>query len=74
MNGRWLWRRKVKKQHSAEVFDRALDVTDAVAVRQFVEAVVAKFGAADICVTNAEAARQGLSGCECGGLAQSGRS
>jgi len=43
----------IRKQHRAEVFDRALDVTDAAAVRQFVEAVVAKFGAADICVTNA---------------------
>ncbi len=43
----------IRKQHSAEVFDRALDVTDAAAVRHFVEAVVAKFGAADICVTNA---------------------
>ena len=43
----------IRKQHSAEVFDRVLDVTDAAAVRQFVEAVVAKFGAADICVTNA---------------------
>jgi len=43
----------IRKQHRAEVFDRSLDVTDAAAVRQFVEAVVAKFGAADICVTNA---------------------
>jgi len=43
----------IRKQHSAEVLARALDVTDAAAVRQFVEAVVAKFGAADICVTNA---------------------
>jgi 3-oxoacyl-[acyl-carrier protein] reductase len=43
----------IRKQHSAEVFDSALDVTDAAAVRQFVETVVAKFGAADICVTNA---------------------
>jgi len=31
----------------------ALDVTDATAVKQFVEHVVAKFGSADICVTNA---------------------
>ena len=43
----------IRKQHGAEVFDRALDVTNDAAVRQFVEAVVAKFGAADICVTNA---------------------
>ena len=44
---------KIRKQYSAEVLDLALDVTDANAVRGFVEAVVAKFGAADICVTNA---------------------
>jgi 3-oxoacyl-[acyl-carrier protein] reductase len=43
----------IRKQHSAEVFACALDVTDAAAVRRFVEAVVLKFGAADICVTNA---------------------
>jgi 3-oxoacyl-[acyl-carrier protein] reductase len=43
----------IRKTHGAEVFACALDVTDAVAVRQFVEAVVQKFGAADICVTNA---------------------
>jgi len=43
----------IRKQHRAEVFDRALDVTDSDAVRQFVEAVVARFGGADICVTNA---------------------
>src|SRR6202049_3770699 len=43
----------MRKQYSAEVFARALDMTDAAAVRQFVEAVVLKFGAADICVTNA---------------------
>ena len=51
---RWRRRpRKLRKQHSAEVFHQALDVTDAAAVHGFVEAVVAKFGAADICVTNA---------------------
>jgi len=44
---------KIRKQYSVEVFHRALDVTDAHAVHEFVEAVVAKFGAADICVTNA---------------------
>lgn len=44
---------KIRKQYSTEVFHLALDVTDADAVRGFVEAVVAKFGAADICVTNA---------------------
>jgi 3-oxoacyl-[acyl-carrier protein] reductase len=44
---------KIRKQYSVEVFHQALDVTDADAVHGFVEAVVAKFGAADICVTNA---------------------
>jgi 3-oxoacyl-[acyl-carrier protein] reductase len=44
---------KMRIRYSAEVFHRALDVTDADAVHGFVEAVVAKFGAADICVTNA---------------------
>jgi 3-oxoacyl-[acyl-carrier protein] reductase len=44
---------KIERQYGAEVFPRALDVTDAQAVHEFVAAVVAKFGAADICVTNA---------------------
>jgi 3-oxoacyl-[acyl-carrier protein] reductase len=44
---------KIRKQYSAEVFARAADVTDADAVHSFVDAVVAKFGSADICVTNA---------------------
>ena len=44
---------RIRKQYSVEVFHQALDVTDAHAVHEFVEAVVAKFGAADICVTNA---------------------
>ncbi len=44
---------KIKRQYSVEVFHQALDVTDAQAVSEFVAAVVAKFGAADICVTNA---------------------
>jgi 3-oxoacyl-[acyl-carrier protein] reductase len=43
----------IRKQYSVEVLSDALDVTSAEAVRAFVEAVVAKFGAADICVTNA---------------------
>ena len=43
----------IRQKHGAEVLDRALDVTDADAVRQFVEAVAARFGGADICVTNA---------------------
>lgn len=43
----------IKRQYNAEVFQQALDVTDAQAVHDFVGAVVAKFGTADICVTNA---------------------
>jgi 3-oxoacyl-[acyl-carrier protein] reductase len=44
---------QIRQQHKAEVFAEALDVTDADAVRRFVEGVISKFGAADICVTNA---------------------
>jgi 3-oxoacyl-[acyl-carrier protein] reductase len=44
---------KITKQYNVKVFHRALDVTDAEAVHGFVEAVVAQFGGADICVTNA---------------------
>src|SRR6266480_4037158 len=43
----------IREKYNAEVFSEALDVTDAQAVHQFVEGVVAKFGSADICVTNA---------------------
>src|SRR5689334_17104990 len=44
---------RIREQYNAEVFAQALDVTDADAVHRFAEAVVAKFGSADICVTNA---------------------
>jgi 3-oxoacyl-[acyl-carrier protein] reductase len=44
---------ELRKQYNAEVFDQAFDVTDGDAVHGFVDAVVAKFGGADICVTNA---------------------
>src|ERR1700722_2438204 len=44
---------KITRQYNVEVFQRALDVTDADAVHGFVEAVAAKFGSTDICVTNA---------------------
>lgn len=44
---------KIRKQHTAEVFAQAFDVTDAAAVTQFVRAVTTKFGSVDICVTNA---------------------
>jgi 3-oxoacyl-[acyl-carrier protein] reductase len=44
---------EIRKQYGAEVFAEVVEVSDAEAVHQFVDAVVAKFGAADICVTNA---------------------
>ena len=44
---------KIRKQHAAEVYAEALDVSDASAVGRFVAAVAAKFGGVDICVTNA---------------------
>ncbi len=44
---------KIRKQYSVEVLDQTLDVTDADAVHRFIDAVVAKFGSVDICVTNA---------------------
>jgi 3-oxoacyl-[acyl-carrier protein] reductase len=44
---------QIRKRYSAEVFAETFDVTDAAAVHDFVEAVIAKFGSADICVTNA---------------------
>src|SRR5271169_157030 len=44
---------QIRKQYNGEVFAESLDVTDADAVHRFVEAVVAKYGGVDICVTNA---------------------
>lgn len=44
---------KIRQQHQAEVFAEPLDVTDSEAVHSFVAAAVARFGSADICVTNA---------------------
>jgi 3-oxoacyl-[acyl-carrier protein] reductase len=44
---------RIRKQYNTEVFTQAVDVSDASAVRAFVEAVVATFGSADICVANA---------------------
>jgi 3-oxoacyl-[acyl-carrier protein] reductase len=44
---------KLRKQHHAEVFAEAVDVTEAAAVSRFVAAVAGKFGGVDICVTNA---------------------
>jgi 3-oxoacyl-[acyl-carrier protein] reductase len=45
--------KKIQHQHKVDVFAEPLDVTDADAVHRFVEAVAAKFGGVDICVTNA---------------------
>ncbi|MBI3644677.1 MAG: SDR family oxidoreductase [Acidobacteriales bacterium] len=44
---------KIRSQYKTDVLAEAFDVTDAPAVRDFVNAVVQKFGSADICVTNA---------------------
>jgi 3-oxoacyl-[acyl-carrier protein] reductase len=42
----------IRRQHHTEVLAEPFDVTDAGAVRDFVNATVQKFGSADICVTN----------------------
>ena len=44
---------KIRSHYQTEVHAEPFDVTDAGAVRDFVNAVVQKFGSADICVTNA---------------------
>jgi 3-oxoacyl-[acyl-carrier protein] reductase len=44
---------KIRQQYSAEVLAEVVDVSTSAAVHNFVEGVVAKFGAVDICVTNA---------------------
>ncbi len=44
---------EIQKKYSVEVLAEVVDVGDAGAVHRFVESVVARFGAADICVTNA---------------------
>jgi 3-oxoacyl-[acyl-carrier protein] reductase len=44
---------KIRQQHNAEVLAEPLDVTDPNAVHRFVEGVIARYGAADICVANA---------------------
>jgi 3-oxoacyl-[acyl-carrier protein] reductase len=54
-NGDALWAaaEQIRQQHNAEVLAQVLDVTDAAAIHDFVDAVVSRFGSADICVTNA---------------------
>jgi 3-oxoacyl-[acyl-carrier protein] reductase len=44
---------RIQKQYRVEMYTETVDVTDADAVRRFVDAVVARFGGVDICVTNA---------------------
>src|SRR5262245_51931642 len=44
---------EVRRETGADVMERALDVTDAGAVRGFVADVAARFGRLDICVANA---------------------
>src|SRR6266446_9135995 len=44
---------KIRIQYQTEILAEPFDVTDPTAVRDFVNAVVQKFGSADICVTNA---------------------
>jgi 3-oxoacyl-[acyl-carrier protein] reductase len=44
---------KIRKEYGVEVLAEAFDVTDAAAVGRFVGDVARKFGAVDICVTNA---------------------
>jgi 3-oxoacyl-[acyl-carrier protein] reductase len=44
---------EIRREHKAEIFAEAVDVTSADAVRKFVQAVAEKFGSVDICVTNA---------------------
>jgi 3-oxoacyl-[acyl-carrier protein] reductase len=44
---------KIRRQYQVEVLAEAFDVTDADAVRDFVNAIARKFGGVDVCVTNA---------------------
>lgn len=44
---------EIRAKHGTDMLAQAFDVADAAAVHNFVEAVAAKFGSVDICVTNA---------------------
>lgn len=44
---------EIRKKSGAEIFAKAVDVTDEAAVRKFVDEVAARFGGVDVCVTNA---------------------
>jgi 3-oxoacyl-[acyl-carrier protein] reductase len=43
----------IQRRHKVSLYAEPLDVTDAEAVKQFVDNVTTKFGSVDICVTNA---------------------
>jgi 3-oxoacyl-[acyl-carrier protein] reductase len=43
---------KIRSQHQTEIVAESFDVSDANAVRDFVNAIVQKFGSVDVCVTN----------------------
>jgi len=44
---------RIRSEHNADVYSEAFDVTNPIAVHQFVESVAANFGRVDVCVTNA---------------------
>ena len=44
---------RIRSEHNADVYSQAFDVTNPIAVHQFVESVAANFGRVDVCVTNA---------------------
>jgi 3-oxoacyl-[acyl-carrier protein] reductase len=44
---------QIRNKFHTEVFEKAFDVTDAVAIKSFVQAVAEKFGGVDVCVANA---------------------
>jgi len=44
---------QIRTKHRSDVLTQAFDVTEAAAVHEFVNSVVARFGQVDVCVTNA---------------------
>jgi 3-oxoacyl-[acyl-carrier protein] reductase len=44
---------RIRSEHNADVYSEAFDVTNPIAVHQFVESVANNFGRVDVCVTNA---------------------
>ncbi len=45
--------RTIRERHKVDVFAEALDVTQEMGVRQFVDRVASRYGRIDVCVTNA---------------------